>query len=100
MDIGVFLGIFIAWPWLALIPAGLFAFLFIRGRRTVSFVAALVWLAYVPYEYAMKLRLLCSGECNIRVDLLLIYPVLVILSVLAVVAFFRRKRGVDAGREP
>jgi len=31
-----------------------------------------VWPAYLPYEYAMKLRILCSGECNIRVDLLLV----------------------------
>jgi hypothetical protein len=34
------------------------------------------WIAYGVYEYLMQIRVLCSGECDIRVDLLLIYPVL------------------------
>jgi len=37
----------------------------------------------------MKLRILCSGECNIRVDLLLIYPVLLVISGIAAVSFMR-----------
>jgi hypothetical protein len=36
----------------------------------------------------MKLRILCSGECNIRVDLLLLYPGLALVSVLALAAHF------------
>jgi hypothetical protein len=36
----------------------------------------------------MKLRILCSGECNIRVDLLLFYPLLLVLTVLGAIAFF------------
>ncbi len=50
---------------------------------------------YVPYEYAMKLRILCSGECNIRVDLLLIYPVLAVSSLVALAIAVRAmsKRG-------
>ena len=36
---------------------------------------------------------LCSGECNIRVDLLLIIPALYILSVVALVKYFRRGGG-------
>ena len=74
MDIGVILGMFIGWPFLALVPAAVFAVLYVRCRRTVALVAARAWLAYFPYEQAMKLRILCSGECNIRVDLLLFYP--------------------------
>jgi hypothetical protein len=35
---------------------------------------------------------LCSGECNIRVDLLLIYPILLVLSIWTLVSTFRRKR--------
>jgi hypothetical protein len=95
MDIGILLGVFIAWPALALAPAALFAALYLRCRRTSVLLAALAWLAYVPYEQAMKLRILCSGECNIRVDLLLFYPMLALLSALAVAAFFKAKR---AGR--
>jgi hypothetical protein len=55
-------------------------------------VAALAWVAYFPYEQAMKMRILCSGECNIRVDLLLFYALLALLSVLALVAFIRHAR--------
>ena len=40
----------------------------------------------------MYLRILCSGECNIRIDLLLIYPMLLMLSVLALLMFWRRRR--------
>jgi hypothetical protein len=38
----------------------------------------------------MYFRVLCSGECNIRQDLLLIYPALMLLSVIAVIRFARR----------
>jgi hypothetical protein len=92
MDIGIVLGVFIAWPALALAPAAIFAVLYLRCRRTSVALAALAWLSYVPYEQAMKLRILCSGECNIRVDLLLFYPMLALLSALAVVAFFKANR--------
>jgi hypothetical protein len=96
MDIGVILGVFIGWPFLALVPAALFAVLFVRCRRPVAGVAALAWLAYFPYEQAMKQRILCSGECNIRVDLVLFYPLLALVSALAVVAYYKATRG--AGR--
>jgi len=39
-------------------------------------VLASLWLAYAVYEWLMAERVLCSGECNIRVDLLLIAPLL------------------------
>jgi hypothetical protein len=37
----------------------------------------------------MKWRILCSGECNIRVDLLLLYPALAVLAVFGLVAALR-----------
>jgi len=92
MDIGIILGVLIRWPFLALVPGMAFAFLYLRCRRPVVLVAALAWLAYFPYEQAMKLRILCSGECNIRVDLLLLYPLLFLFSVLATAAYFRTTR--------
>lgn len=93
MDIGVILGIFIGWPFLALLPAGLFAASYRRCKRPVVLVAALAWLAYFPYEQAMKMRVLCSGECNIRVDLLLFYPLLALVSVLAIGAAVKARTG-------
>jgi hypothetical protein len=93
MDIGIILGVFIGWPFLALAPTAVFATLYFRCRRPIILIAMLAWLAYFPYELAMKLRILCSGECNIRVDLLLLYPLLMLSSVLALVAYFKIKRG-------
>ena len=56
-------GAFVEQPALALIPAGAFALL----------------------EALNKARISCSGECNIRVDLLLIAPALLGLSALTLV---------------
>jgi hypothetical protein len=61
------MGILIESPWVALLPAALFLLLFARSRKRILLVVGLLWLAYLPYEYAMKLRILCSGECNIRI---------------------------------
>ena len=81
----------IAQPMLALIPAGLLATLYRISRRRVILVAAGSWFCYLPYEWGMKLRILCSGECNIRVDLLLIYPFLLLVSLAAIFAFLRER---------
>jgi len=59
-----------------------------------------LWIAYGVYEYLMQIRVLCSGECNIRVDLLLIYPVLLALTVsslvrVVLVLWRGRKRSLD-----
>jgi hypothetical protein len=91
MDIGLLFGGFIAWPWLALVPAAAMLAMYVRRRRTVVLVAALAWLAYFPYELAIKMRVLCSGDCNIRVDLLLFYPLLALLSVWAIRAFVKAR---------
>ncbi|MGH7463155.1 MAG: hypothetical protein ACREMA_19275, partial [Longimicrobiales bacterium] len=40
----------------------------------------IAWLACGAYESLMQARILCSGECTIRVDLLLIYPALLVLT--------------------
>lgn len=86
------LGILIVWPFLSLVPALVFAWLFFRCRRSLVLLASLAWLAYFPYELTMKLRILCSGECNIRVDLLLFYPLLAIMSALAIYAYVTAPR--------
>lgn len=93
MDIGIVLGVFIGWPFLALVPAAIFVIMYLRRRRPSALLASLAWFAYFPYEQAMKLRILCSGECNIRVDLLLFYPLLAVFSALAIAAYFKAKRG-------
>jgi len=85
------LGLFISQPLLALLPAVVLTVLYFKRRRQSVMLAALAWFAYFPYELAMKMRLLCTGECNIRIDLLLIYPVLAIISVIAIVTYAKAK---------
>ena len=70
----------IAHPWLAVLLAGLFALL--GMKRPGLLAVAGLWAGYGVYEYLMYFRILCSGECNIRVDLLLVYPLLIILTLL------------------
>jgi len=74
---------------LAAALGGLFLAGYWVSRRPANAVAAGAWLAYGGYETAMRLRWLCSRECNIRVDLLLTYPLLVLISLVAVVARVR-----------
>jgi hypothetical protein len=87
------MSVFISSPIFVFVPTIIFLGLFAVSKRFSVLLAGLLWLAYLPYEYAMKLRILCSGECNIRVDLLLIYPVLLVASIIAIIAFiiFQRK---------
>ena len=83
MEVIDLLGIFIQWPWLALVPVAAFGVLYARSRAGSALVATLTWLGYLLYESAIKMRWLCSGECNIRVDLLVLYPLLLLVSVIA-----------------
>ena len=83
--------IFIAFPWMAAVIAAVFAALALWRRSRVAGLAAAAWGAYSAYEYLMYARVLCSGECNIRVDLLLAYPALALLSLVALVGTLRRR---------
>lgn len=86
------LTIFIAYPLAALALFGAFAALTAWRPRLLPAATALAWAAYAGYEYLMYTRVLCSGECNIRVDLLLIYPILLVLSVWTLVSTLGRRR--------
>ena len=50
---------------------------------------AIGWVGYVAYE-SIYIPRNCTGECNIRVDLLLIYPYLALLTLSAIAYFARR----------
>jgi hypothetical protein len=60
-----------------------------RARRRVVVSVGVVWLLYAVYEFGNQQRLWCSGECNIRIDLLVIYPVLLLGLVAAAVNLTR-----------
>ncbi len=80
---GVFraLGIFMVYPWLAAAAGILFLALGWKARRWGVVTIGAMWLLYAAYETGMQQRWLCTGECNIRVDLLLIFPVLLISTI-------------------
>lgn len=73
-------------PLLALLPAVFFGLLVGWTRRKATLAAAIAWISYWLYETGVSTGLLCSGDCAIRADLLLIAPVLLALSLWAVVA--------------
>lgn len=52
----------------------------------------LCWGLYVIYEWLI-LPDQCTGECNIRIDLFFIYPVLMFITIwLLVIPFFYTKK--------
>jgi hypothetical protein len=51
----------------------------------------LAWVGYLAYENIYIPRN-CTGECNIRVDLLLIYPYLAFVTTCAIAYFARSGR--------
>lgn len=86
------MAIFIQNPLLAAVPGVILLGLGLRARRTTAIVGGVLWLLYALYETGMKQRWLCSGECNIRVDLLLIYPLLLLSLVAAGVSLLRARK--------
>jgi hypothetical protein len=84
------MGALIAYPWAAWMIALVFVYLWTHRRRRLLLITGVAWAAYGGYESLMRARVLCSGECNIRVDLLALYPVLAVLSIAAIVQSRRR----------
>ena len=94
MDFLKVMAVLIEQPFLALGPAIVFFSAYGVLKSRWAFGAGSLWLLYCAYELGMKARFLCSGDCNIRIDLLAIYPALILVSLAAVaaigVAVFKR----------
>lgn len=56
--------------------AAVLALLWRLGPMPRLLPAVVLWCLYGGYEHLMDRRILCTGECNIRVDLLLLLPLL------------------------
>ena len=85
------MAIFIQYPILAAAIGAVLLWLRRRTGRHVAVGAGFAWLLYGLYEFGMKQRWLCSGECNIRIDLVVVYPVLAISLVAAGVSLLRTR---------
>lgn len=86
------MAIFVEYPALAAAVGVLLLGLGVRRRRRIAIGAGIAWLLYAIYEEGMKQRWLCTGECDIRIDLLVIYPALLIAVVVAVASLIRGTR--------
>jgi hypothetical protein len=69
------------------------------SQRKSARVMACLCLLYAIYEYLMYARVLCSGDCNIRIDLVLIYPLLLTGTLWAIASsgwhIFKRGRSAN-----
>ena len=83
---------FVAYPAAAALVGALFFALARRTPRRVGRGMAAAWLLYAAYETSMQQRWLCSGECNIRIDLFLIAPLLLVGSLATAVSVWRAHR--------
>lgn len=88
----VAMGVFIEYPSLAAVIGVVLLGLGWRIRRRTAAGVGGLWLLYTVYEMGMKQRWLCTGECNIRIDLLVIYPALLIGLIAAGVSLLRAPR--------
>ena len=75
---------------IALVIAGVLFWLWRRSGRAIVLVAAIVWLAYPLWEFALQIF---APEVNIRVDLLLFYPILLITGVLGLAFGLASRKG-------
>ena len=66
--------------------------------RPAEFLAVVLWAAYAVYEYYVANGTLCDANCNIRVDLVLFFPLLgwARLSRAAEGAAHGRRRGAQS----
>jgi hypothetical protein len=85
------MAILIAYPIVAGVVGVLLIVLGWKSRRRTPTAAGVLWILYGFYETGMQQRWLCSGECNIRVDLLIIYPALVLSLIAALLSLLRRR---------
>lgn len=84
------MGIFAGYPWLVIFPIALLLFIGYAAKARFATAIGILWIIYGMYEWMMHARILCSGDCNIRMDLLFIYPILLLLSLTALIVYVPR----------
>jgi len=85
-DLPEFFYLLVDYPTLIVIPIVFFAALALWSKSRSAWVAAGAWDLYLIYELGMKAGEFCSGDaCMKRTALYFVYPVLALLSVVALV---------------
>jgi hypothetical protein len=76
-------------PMLIVVPILVFAALALWSRSFTAGLAAVAWNLYLIYELGMKAAEFCDGSaCLKRTPLYLVYPLLAILSLVAIVQVY------------
>ena len=86
------MAVFIEHPLLAAVIGILLVALGRVLHRGLATAAGVMWIMYSLWEFAIKQRWLCRGDCDIRADLIFIYPLLILGSVAALVALVIKPR--------
>lgn len=60
--------------------------------RLALFVSGALWTLYAVWEYHIANGTLCDKDCNIRVDLVVLFPILAVATVFAFRAYERPQR--------
>ena len=81
---------------LALLPALALAAAALWLQSRTAWVATALWVVYFIYELIVQWR--CGVSCGDRLDLVLIYPVLALVTLLALVQLYVHKRDRDLRR--
>ncbi len=81
------MGVFAGYPWLVIFPIALFFYIGLAAKARFATATAALWVIYAMYEWMMHARILCRGDCDIRTDLLIIYPILLLLSLTSLIVY-------------
>ena len=81
---------------LVLVPAFALAAAALWLQSRTAWLAAALWALYFFFELGMQWS--CDGPCSDRLDLLIVYPVLALVSLLALVQLYVHKRDRDLRR--
>ena len=85
-DLPKFFYLLVDYPTLIFVPIVTFAALALWSRSRTAWIATAAWNLYLIYELGMKAGEFCSfDECVKRTPLYVVYPLLALLSVIALV---------------
>lgn len=84
-----FFYLLINYPALIAVPIIFFVALALWSHSRTAWAAAAAWVVYLGYELGMSAGLFCSGDgCIKRSPLYVIYPLLALLSLVALVQVY------------
>jgi hypothetical protein len=96
-----FLYLLVDHPLLIAVPIILFAGLALWSNSRTAWVATVAWNLYLVYEFGMKAGELCNGnECMKRTPLYVVYPLLALLSLVALAQVYVRIRDKRPPKPP